>query len=415
MIDQDWRFDARSHLLNPGQTRPYLDGFAAELVAAGYTRLTVSGYLQSIAHFGEWAQRTRIAFEDIDDDIIARFASHRCRCSGGRRQERVSRKYVARVQRFVRYLGEHGAVKASVDERRLPDLPIIVELREWLLHHRGASIRTVERYQRLITKLLPSLGSDASEYDVKTIRRVICDETRCHAPATAQSVVTALRTYLRFLASKGQCRPGLDKAIPSVANWRLSALPRYLMADDVERVIAACDTSKPHGVRDRAILLLLARLGLRAGDIFAMRIDDIDWREATLRVRGKGRREVRLPLPQDAGDALLAYLVEARPRLNIDRIFLCANAPIRPLATSSGVSDIVRLALQRAGISNSPSRGANLLRHSAATAMLRAGATLDAISTVLRHRSSDTTAHYAKVDITMLQQVAQPWPEGAPC
>ena len=393
---------------------PYLDGFAAELAAAGYTRLTVSGYLQSIAHFGEWAQRTRIAFEDIDDNIIARFARHRCKCSGGRRQKRVSREYVARVQRFVRYLREQGTVKASEDERGFPDLPIVMELREWLLRHRGVSIRTVERYERLITKLLPSLG-DASQYDVKTVRRVICDAAHCHAPATAQSVVTALRMYLRFLASKGQCRPGLDKAVPPVANWRLSALPRYLMADDVERLIASCDTSKPHGVRDRAILLLLARLGLRAGDIFAMRIDDIDWHEATLRVRGKGRREVRLPLPQDAGDALLAYLEEVRPRVNSVRVFLCANAPIRPLATSSGVSDIVRLALRRAGIANPPSRGANLLRHSAATMMLRAGATLDAISTVLRHRSSDTTAHYAKVDIAMLRQVAQPWPEGAPC
>lgn len=192
-------------------------------------------------------------------------------------------------------------------------------------------------------------------------------------------------------------------------------MPRYLMADDVERVIASCDDSKPQGIRDRAILLLLARLGLRAGDICAMRVDDIDWREATLRVRGKGRREVRLPLPQDAGDALLTYLEEVRPRVSIDRMFLCANAPIRPLATSASVSDIVRFALQRAGIANPPSRGANLLRHSAATMMLRAGATLDAISTVLRHRSSDTTAHYAKVDIAMLQQVAQPWPEGMPC
>jgi site-specific recombinase XerD len=294
-------------------------------------------------------------------------------------------------------------------------MPIVIEFCEWLLRHRGVSTRTIERHERLITQLLPELGSDTANYDVETIRRVICAESHSHRPATAQSVATSLRVYLRFLVFKGQCRPGLDQAVPRVANWRLSALPRYLVADDVERVIAACDVSKPHGVRDRAILLLLARLGLRGGDVFAMRIDDIDWREATLRVRGKGRREVRLPLPQDAGDAVLVYLEQARPQVAIDRVFLCANAPHRPLATSSGISDIVRLALRRAGIADPPSHGANLLRHSAATTMLRAGATLDAIATVLRHRSSDTTAHYAKVDIAMLRQVAQPWPEGVPC
>ena len=415
MVRQDGYFATQRRLLDAAGARSHVDDFAAELAADGYRWLTVSGYLQSIAHFGTWAQRTGIALNDIDDDTIASFARHRCKCSGGRRQRRVSRKYVARVRRFVQYLKKQGVVKASEDARRVHEPPIVVEFSEWLLRHRGASVRTVERYEDSIIKLLPSLGSDASEYEVGTVRRVIGEESRCHAPASAQSAATALRVYLRFLASKGQCRPGLDQAIPPVANWRLSALPRYLMADDVERVIASCDDSKPQGIRDRAILLLLARLGLRAGDICAMRVDDIDWREATLRVRGKGRREVRLPLPQDAGDALLTYLEEVRPRVSIDRMFLCANAPIRPLATSASVSDIVRFALQRAGIANPPSRGANLLRHSAATMMLRAGATLDAISTVLRHRSSDTTAHYAKVDIAMLQQVAQPWPEGMPC
>lgn len=130
---------------------------------------------------------------------------------------------------------------------------------------------------------------------------------------------------------------------------------------------------------------------------------------------GKGRRQICLPLPQDAGNALLAYLRRARPQADFDQVFLCVNAPIRPLQPPASVSNIVHLALRRAGITNPPSKGANLLRHSAATSMLRAGATLDAISSLLRHRSSDTTAHYAKVDLTMLRQVVQPWPEGAPC
>jgi site-specific recombinase XerD len=184
---------------------------------------------------------------------------------------------------------------------------------------------------------------------------------------------------------------------------------------DVEQVIAACDTATAHGLRDRAILLLLARLGLRAGDILGLRLGDLDWAEATLRVHGKGRREVRLPLPQDAGDALLAYLERARLGSREPRVFLRCSAPYRPLARSSCISAIVRLALHRAGIASPPSRGANLLRHSAATALLRDGATLDAVSALLRHRSLDTTVHYAKVDLPMLRGVAQPWPEDVPC
>ena len=228
-------------------------------------------------------------------------------------------------------------------------------------------------------------------------------------------MTTALRGYLRFLAARGACCPWLDQAVPTIPQWRLSALPRYLPVADVERLIGSCDLTKPHGIRDRAILLLLARLGLRAGDIVGLRLDDIAWAEGTLRVRGKGRREIRLPLPQDAGDALLDYLERARPPVDDHRIFLRSSAPHRPLGSSSTVSSVVRLALIRAGISGAPSCGANLLRHSAATGMLRAGAALDAIGTVLRHRSADTTAHYAKVDVAMLRQVAQPWPGEASC
>jgi site-specific recombinase XerD len=190
-------------------------------------------------------------------------------------------------------------------------------------------------------------------------------------------------------------------------------LPRYIGAADIERLIATCDSETPTDTRDRAILLLLAHLGLRAGDIPALRFNDIDWQHGTVSVCGKGRRETRLPLPQDAGDAVLRYLNNGRPRIACDALFLTLNAPFRPLC-GSAVSAIVCRALDKAGIA-APTKGANLLRHSAATAMLRGGATLDAVGAVLRHRSPDTTAHYAKVDVTMLQQIAQPWPGGASC
>ena len=187
------------------------------------------------------------------------------------------------------------------------------------------------------------------------------------------------------------------------------------MADEIGRLIASCDTNTHQGLRDRSIILLLSRLGLRAGDIINMEMGDINWEESALRVKGKGRKEVLLPLPQEVGDALLAYLEKARPIVNIDNIFLCLNAPYRSFPSSSGISSIVSAALYRAGINNPPSRGASLLRHSAATNMLRNGATLETVLAVLRHQSLDMTGYYAKVDFPQLMLIAQPWPEGAPC
>ena len=206
----------------------------------------------------------------------------------------------------------------------------------------------------------------------------------------------------------------LRAAVPTIPEWRLSTLPRYIDSVQVERLIATCDLTTPTGLRDRAILLLLASLGLRAGDIVSLRLNDLDWQQATLSVRGKGRRETRLPLPQDVGDTVLTYLERARPRVADDRVFFALNAPIRPLKYVGVVTNIVRNAIRKAGI-DAPTKGASLLRHSAATTMLRGGATLDMVGAVLRHRSPDMTAHYAKVDVPMLQQIAQPWAGDVRC
>jgi site-specific recombinase XerD len=284
-----------------------------------------------------------------------------------------------------------------------------------MIQHRGVKAATINRYERLMEKMLPALGCRPETYDAALVRQVVRRQVGPLSRGYAKTFVIALRAFLRFLAAQGRCRPNLDRAVPAVPKWTLSALPRYLETNEIDRVIASCNLTKPHGVRDRAILLLLVRLGLRAGDITAMRLDHLDWVAGTVRVFGKGRREVRLPLPQDAGEALMDYIERARPKVDTDRVFLCTNAPIRPIGNSSTISGIVRLALQRANITNPPSKGAHLLRHSAATAMLRSGASLDMIATVLRHESSDTTAYYAKVDIELLRQISQPWPEGTRC
>lgn len=397
---------------------PYLEAFESVLSSAGYTLLTITSYLCSVIHFGLWLDKQCLASEDIDEKILAAFGQHRCECDYPGRNYKltgVSRRYLKRVQRFVDYLQANGVLRYFSAPAAGRKQSMLTGFRVWLLQHRGLAERTVARYERLVLKLLPALGDNPADYDAALIRQATLSQVRPCSRVQAKTITTALRAYLRFLIAHGRCRPCLDNAVPTVPEWRLSSLPRYLNAESVERLIASCDTSAPRGIRDRTVLLFLTRLGLRAGDIAAMCIDDIDWLDGTFRVRGKGRTEVRLPLPQEVGDSLLAYLETARPKVPIERIFLCSQAPYRAFVSSSSISDIVRASLRHAGIVNTPSRGANLLRHSAATMMLRSGATLDTIATVLRHRSLDMTAYYAKVDVQMLRQVAQPWPEVESC
>jgi len=214
---------------------------------------------------------------------------------------------------------------------------------------------------------------------------------------------------LRYLSFTGESREDLALAVPSIASWRLARLPRCLSEEELTRVIAACDGTTPGRRRDRAILLLLSRLGLRAGDVAQLRLTDIDWINGTLQVTGKGRYQVRLPLPQEVGDALLGYLA-CRPKAgDSDRVFLRSIAPSAPFDSGGSVSSVVKHALRRAGV-ETPAKGAHLLRHTAATEMLRHGVPLDQIGLVLRHRSIDMTAYYAKVDIVLLRSIAQPWP-----
>ena len=401
----------RQRCMDAGELALLVTEFTCHLSELGHTSLTVSGYDAAARHLAQWLALVKVAVADIDGAVVDRFARHRCRCPGIRREKGVSEKYVRRVRRFVEFLGERGIVRRRV-KRAVPVFDRrVVEFQDWLRQHRGITELTIGRHGRMVMRLLPALGSRPQYWDAQRIRDVIVAETKRVSLAYVKTMTMALRGYLRFLGAQGLCRAGLEYAVPTIPSWRLSTLPRYIGVAEVERLVATCDLTTPAGARDRAVLLLLARLGLRAGDIVALRLNAIDWQQATLTVQGKGRRETRLPLPQDAGDAVLDYLKRGRPCVARDELFLMANAPFRSLRGST-VSSIVCRALDRGGIA-APTKGANLLRHSAATAMLRGGATLDMVGAVLRHRSPDMTAHYAKVDVLMLQQIAQPWPGDA--
>ena len=395
---------ARSSLVGP-----YLDGFAAVVRELGYCRLVGQWCITYAVHLGLWAAAEGVPLGALDEGAVRAFLAHLsgCRCPGHRAGlHGVAR---ARTEVFVRYLRSRGVVPLPV----LPVAPpaLITGFCEW---QRGSAETTLRQYRAVAIALLGRLGDDPARYDAGAVRAAVQEVTGGHGTATARYVAKVARGFLRYLAVTGRCRPGLDAAILPVASWRRASLPRYVSADSVQRIIDACDATRPEGARDRAILLLLARLGLRAGDIVRLGVRDIDWVGARVRVVGKGRREARLPLPQEVGDALLVYLRARRAGVADDRVFLRARAPWRPLATSSCVSAIVTRAMVRAAVA-APTRGAHLLRHSAATAMLRDGISLPAIGVVLRHRSVETTAHYAKVDAELLRSVAQPWLGGVPC
>jgi len=279
---------------------------------------------------------------------------------------------------------------------------------------RGTSIATLQNYSRPIRDLLKTVG-DPSSFDALKLRKFVLERSKRSGWGRTKVCANAVRAFLRFLIAEGKCPIGLDASIPVVAHWRLSSLPRYLQSEEVERVIASCDRATPVGRRDRAILLLLARMGLRAGDIVGLGLGDIDWQQAWIHFSGKGRRQTRLPMTQEVGDAIAAYLQDGRRLAFTDRLFLRSRAPFRALSSHCAVSSIVARALRRAAV-KCPSRGAaHVLRHSVASSMLQQGASLQEIAAILRHRSIQTTEIYAKVDVNSLGTIVQPWPEVEPC
>ncbi|MCI2286108.1 tyrosine-type recombinase/integrase [Colwellia sp. MSW7] len=394
--------------LLPGELEPYLLIYAQHLSEQGYTNLSVRGYIDSVSHFGTWLTINEVSIKDIDVEVVERFAKHRCHCPGSRKKTFVSIKYANRVRKFIVFVCKHGGIPSYTPLEH--SLPIPNAHFCEFLKYRGLLSITVKHYSDSINVILPLLGQESQDYDAKNIKRTVLQLSKQYSLARLKSLTTALRSYLRFLAVKGLCAPDLDRAVPAVANWSLSSIPKYIVAEEIEQVINSCDIKTPKGLRDRAIILLLSRIGLRAGDIVDMKLDHIDWHNGSVRLLGKMNREDCLPLPQDAGDAILDYIENARPPVKIAEIFLCINAPHRPFSSSAAVSSLVASAIKRSGIATPASCGAHLLRHSAATQMLRTGATLETVSSILRHRSLDMTAYYAKVDIPMLETIMQPWP-----
>jgi len=398
--------------LRAGSSGPHIDDFAGALEKQGYAHSTAIRYLRAAAHLGCFVQRKGCTLADVDMSMLDAFVRHlqHCRCPQSN-DERTGFHPSCGVKLFYRHLVQGGVCRNHQDDEVENNEPALVTaFRDWFQVHRGVTTPTLRQYTRGAAELIHALGDDVSQWSAQAVRAFLLDRASKCGTETTQKLITAMRAFLRYLIFRGEARDDLDLAVPAIAHWRLATLPRCLSAQELDRLIAACDGTTPGRLRDRAIVLLLSRLGLRAGDVAQLRITDINWKTGTVVVTGKGRRQVRLPLPQDVGDALLQYL-KCRPQADDpSRLFLRTIAPFKPFASGDGVSSVVKHALQRAGI-QSQAKGAHLLRHTAATEMLRHGVPLDKIGLVLRHRSIDMTAYYAKVDSALLQQVAQPWPE----
>lgn len=417
MLSEFFASPVRIRTIRGGPSGTWIEGFANHLYQCGYAKISARRHIRYAEHIAHWAILRGLSVDALDHDDVERFGVHlaRCRCGCFARCGANRLEILNGARLFVEYVQgvESSAIRAAKPGAQEPEL--WKSFCWWMREQRGTSDATLYNYGIAIRALIQRFGEIPSKLTARGLRQFVLEQSRNTGWAAAKHCTTALRMFVRFLVAEGRCRSGLLGAIPTLAHWRLSSLPRYLPPNDVERLISSCDLSLPVGRRDRAILLLLARLGLRAGDIVQMRLQDIDWKDASIQVSGKSRRQTRLPLSQEVGKAIVAYLQDGRPAARTDALFLRARAPIRALGSHCAVSVLVDRAIQRAGVKR-PARGAaHLLRHSAASSMLRQGGSLQDIAILLRHRSVETTQIYAKVDVTSLQQIVQPWPEVTSC
>lgn len=391
-----------------GPLEVFAPGFAAELARLGYRRVPVVFQLQLMAHASRWLADEGLGADELTSEVADRFLAER-RAAG------CTNYLTARaLAPLLSYLRGLGATPAASPRPAVGAVEVLLAgYRDYLALERGLTADTIEGYVSAVRPFLDSRLLDGDELDLAGLGAadaVAFVVARCpvQSRGAAKMTVTGLRSLLGFLHLRGLVAGPLAEAVPSSASWRLQGLPRALEPGQLDALLGSCDRGTAAGRRDYAVLVLLARLGLRAGELAALGLEDIDWRAGELRVVGKGRRSERLPLPADVGAAIVAYLQDGRPATAQDRsVFVRVRAPHRGL-TGGGVTQIVFAAAARARLGPMHS---HRLRHTAATAMLRAGASLEEIGQVLRHRQALTTAIYAKVDRDALRALARPWPE----
>jgi site-specific recombinase XerD len=399
-----------AHVCEP--LRPLVHGFLTELIEAGYSWTAQRSRLRLMAELSCWMAARGLGPGDLTQPLVEGFVGEvRSLCPRERWCSRSSERQLLAYLRGLGVVPEPGVPVLSDPVDR-----VLAEFAEYLVRERGlaAGSSTVRDYRRVARLFLTGrvgVDGDVDQLTAGDVAGFVLAECRRLGSArSGKLIVTVLRGLLRFLYLEGLTASDLTGAVPLVAGWRGASLPKALDPEHVRRILASCDRSTSTGRRDFAILLLLARLGLRSGEVAAIQLGDVDWRAGEIVIRGKDDRHERLPLPRDVGEALVDYLRDGRPDRKDRHLFLKVHAPFGRLSSGT-VRMVVHYGCDRAGI---PRVGAHRLRHTVATEVLRAGAPLEEIASLLRHRRQATTVLYAKVDWERLRELARPWPGSMP-
>jgi site-specific recombinase XerD len=393
--------------LRVGPLAQYFDPYLARIEEEGFSPSSVPCQAYAITRFSKWLQEKHIPLRDLDGATVRAFLN---------RQHGVAhRPEPETIRRLVAILRDMGVLKVESPPPVTAVQECAQEYRQYLVRQRGLSAASLPNYLSYVEQFLQEKFAQG-ELRLDVLRAPdVTGYMKSHvaklSPARAKLLVTALRAFLRYLLHQGKIPVDLSPCVLPVACWSYSEIPKSLPPGTVERVLAGCNRNTPIGRRNYAILLLLARLGLRAGEVVTLNLEDLDWESGLIRIRRKGSRWTQLPLPEDVGVAITAYLRSDRPSSSSRRVFLRHYAPARGFAGTISISSVVRRTLIRAGV-DSARTGAHVLRHTLAVDLLRNGATLHEIGDVLGHRSPNTTAIYAKVDLMALRSIALPWPGG---
>lgn len=393
--------------LRVGPLAPFLDVYISRIEKDGFLPSSVPCQAYAIARFSKWLQQEAIRLGDLDEIKVRRFLD--------RDPGVVHFPEPATIRRLLLMLRDIGVLKAGPPTVVTPLQRCVAEYRKYLVHQRGLAESCLSNYLSYVEQFLSRrFGANEPcfmELCASDVTTFMKDQIGKLSAGRARLLVTALRSFLRYLRHQGLIMVELSGCVPAVACWSFSEIPKSLPTGTVQRVLAQQVRTTAVSCRNFAILMLLARLGLRAGEVVALSLEDLEWEEGLIRIRRKGARWTQLPLPSDVGEAIATYLRSHRPRCSSRRVFLRHSAPIRGFAHTITVSSIVRRTLIRAGV-DSTRTGAHLLRHTLAVDLLRNGASLDEIGDVLGHRGPNTTALYAKVDLAALSTITLPWPGG---
>ena len=396
--------------LHEGPLGAFVDLYAKRLTTEGHCYQSGARCIRVVGDFSLWLRRRHLGVGDINERRVEQYQRFRTRHRHPFLSDRPALKRLLTVLREMDAITQRAPVTLSPQEQ------IEQDFAHYLLQERGLSQATVVRHRIPLRKFLREHCAQGTgsfpRLTAADITQFVVRHAHDQSPRSAHSLCWTLRAFSRYLLYRGHTNIDLAAAVPSVRTWRFSVLPEHLSGEEVQQVLDSCDKCSAMGRRDYAVLMLLARLGLRANEIAMLKLNDINWHSGTVMVRGKGRRRASMPLLADVGAALVDYLEHGRPQTDSRQVFVRLLAPHSGFASSAGISMIARSAMVRSGL-DIHRKGTHIFRHSLASELLRAGASLAEIGEVLRHQDHDTTRIYAKVDVDALRKLGLAWPGGA--